>query len=133
MAEFTKLREEVVRTGVSARSASQRKVPREETCKYITAYAAAEERWFSFTAAGVQSCGIPPQIATQLKQVRANTEQTRERICMAALAEPVTAPSLTAPSRDAASPDAALGTSWPATPTLTTKNNDASLRLPRWK
>jgi hypothetical protein len=122
MAEFTRLREDVERKGVAAKSAGQRKLPREEMCKYITAYAAAEEKWASFTAAGVQSCGIPSQIATQLKQVHANTEQTKEKICMPGPA-PVTAPSL----------DAAPGTNMPATPvsTPTIKNNDASLWLYR--
>jgi hypothetical protein len=101
MAEFTRLREDVARTGAAAKSAGQRKVPRDEMCKYVTAHAAAEERWVSFTAAGVQSCGIPPQIATQLKQVHADTEQTKEKICVAGLAGPVTAPNLTVKNNDA--------------------------------
>ena len=42
IAEFTKLREDVEKKGKFARSASERKVTREEMCKYITAYATAE-------------------------------------------------------------------------------------------
>jgi hypothetical protein len=83
MAEFAKLREEVEKKGLAAKAAGQRKVAREEMCKLITTYAAAEAKWVKFTEAGVQTCGIPPQISNQLKQVHVNTEQTRERICTA--------------------------------------------------
>jgi hypothetical protein len=81
MAEFTKLREEVLKRGEAAQAAGQHKVSREETCKHITAYAVAELKWVKFTEAGVSSCGIPAQVAQQLKQVHANTEQTKEKVC----------------------------------------------------
>jgi hypothetical protein len=71
MAEFTKLREEVLKRGEAAQAAGQHKVSREETCKHITAYAVAELKWVKFTEAGVSSCGIPAQVAQQLKQVHA--------------------------------------------------------------
>jgi hypothetical protein len=92
MAEFAKLREEVEKKGMAAKAAGQRKVGREEMCKYITTYATAEAKWVKFTESGVQSCGIPVQVANQLKQVHANTEQTREKICTAGPAQ--VAPSL---------------------------------------
>jgi hypothetical protein len=92
MAEFAKLREDVEKKGMAAKAAGQRKVGREEMCKYITTYATAEAKWVKFTESGVQTCGIPAQIANQLKQVHSNTEQTREKICAAGPA--AAAPSL---------------------------------------
>jgi hypothetical protein len=95
MAEFTKLREEVEKKGMAAKAAGQKHVGREEMCKLITVYATAEAKWVKFTEAGVGSCGIPVQIANQLKQVHSNTEQTREKICTAGpAAGPAAAPSL---------------------------------------
>jgi hypothetical protein len=81
MAEYVKLREDVQKKGMAAKAAGERKVPREEMCKLITSYAASEAKWVKFTEAGVQTCGIPAEVANQLKQVHANTEQTREKIC----------------------------------------------------
>jgi hypothetical protein len=86
MAEFAKLREEVEKKGKAAKSASERKVGREEMCKYIGTYAEAEARWVKYTETNVQGCGIPLQIVNQLKQVHTNTEQTKQKICMAAQA-----------------------------------------------
>jgi hypothetical protein len=103
MAEFAKLREEAEKKGMAAKAAGQRKVGREEMCKYITTYATAEAKWVKFTESGVQTCGIPAQVANQLKQVHANTEQTREKICAAG-------PAAAAPSLSDA-----LGTSRPPT------------------
>jgi hypothetical protein len=92
MVEFTKLREEVEKKGMAAKAAGQKKAPREEMCKYVTAYADAEAKWVKFTVSGVQSCGIPPQVADQLKQVHSGTEQTKQKICAAGPA--AAAPSL---------------------------------------
>ncbi len=83
LAEFTKLREDVEKKGLAAKAAGQKHAPREEMCKLITTYAAAEAKWVKFTETGVQSCGIPAQIATQLTKVHTNTEQTREKVCAA--------------------------------------------------
>jgi hypothetical protein len=95
MAEFTKLREDVEKKGIAAKAAGQKHVAREEMCKLISSYAAAEAKWVKFAETGVSSCGIPPQIATQLKQVHSNTEQTREKICTAGPGGgPAAAPSL---------------------------------------
>jgi hypothetical protein len=104
MAEFTKLREEVEKKGTAAKVASQKKPAREEMCKYITAYADAEARWVKFTVAGVQTCGIPPQVAEQLQKVHTGTEQTRQKICTAgpAAAAPTLSEHLTVSPRTTA-------------------------------
>jgi hypothetical protein len=82
MGEFVKLREEVEKRGKIAKAASEHKANREEMCKLITTFAEVEGKWAKFTEVNTQtSCGIPAQVATQLKQMHANTEQTRQRIC----------------------------------------------------
>ena len=99
MAEFTKLREDVEKKGMAAKEASTHKVSREDMCKYVTTYAAAEEKWVKFTVSSVQSCGIPAQVADQLKKVHANTEQTKQKLCAAgpSAAAPTLSDFLTAP------------------------------------
>jgi len=81
--EFAKLRDEVQKRGLAAKTASQRKASREEMCKHITAYSVAELKWVKYTEANVTSCGIPTEVVQQLKQVHSNTEQTKGRICAA--------------------------------------------------
>jgi hypothetical protein len=81
MAEFAKLREDVQMIGLAAKAAGQRKVGREEMCKHITAFSAAELKWVKYSEANVQTCGIPAEVVQQLKQVHDNTEQTRKKIC----------------------------------------------------
>jgi hypothetical protein len=82
MADFVKLREEVEKRGKAAKAASEHKASREEMCRLIMTFADVEGRWARFTEVNTQtSCGIPAQVANQLKQMHANTEQTRQRIC----------------------------------------------------
>ena len=83
MEEFGKLRDEVQKRGLAAKAAGARKVSREEMCKHITAYNAAELKWVKFTESNVTSCGIPVQVVNQLKEVHGHTEQTKEKICAA--------------------------------------------------
>ncbi len=83
MAEFTKLRQDVEKRGLAAKAAGQRKASREEMCKHITAYSAAELKWVKYSENNVTTCGIPTQVVQQLKQVHSNTEQTKEKICAA--------------------------------------------------
>ncbi len=117
MAEFARLREDVQKRGLAAKAAGQRKVSREEMCKHITAYSAAELKWVKYTEANTTSCGIPAEVAQQLKQVHSNTEQTKEKICAAG------------PGPAAAAPPSlsdALGTSRLPTPE-TTKSGSGTL------
>jgi hypothetical protein len=115
MAEFSKLREDVQKRGLAAKAAGQRKVSREEMCKHITDYSAAELKWVKYTEANTTTCGIPPEVAQQLKQVHNNTEQTKAKICAAG-------PSAAAPP----SLSDALGTSRLPTPE-TTKSGSGTL------
>jgi hypothetical protein len=116
MAEFARLREDVQKRGLAAKAAGQRKVSREEMCKHITAYSAAELKWVKYTEANTATCGIPGEVAQQLKQVHSNTEQTKEKICAAGPAPTAAPPSLSD----------ALGTSRLPTPE-TTKSGSGTL------
>ena len=112
--EFAKMREDVQKKGIAAKQASEKHVPREELCKLITVYGAAEAKWVKFAEQGVSACGIPVEIVNQLKQVHGRTEQAREKICAAGPASAAMAgPSLSE----------ALGTS---RPTLETKHSGAN-------
>src|SRR5215471_232856 len=82
-AKFAELRDDVQQKGLAAKAASQRKASREEMCKHITAYSAAELKWVKFTETNVTKCGIPVQVLSQLKEVHGRTEQTKEKICTA--------------------------------------------------
>ena len=112
MAEFAKLRDDVQKKGLAAKAAGERKVSREEMCKHITAYNAAELKWVKYSESNVSTCGIPGEVVQQLKQVHGHTEQTREKICAAGAAAPA-APSLAD----------ALGTTKLPTPETTKSGN----------
>jgi hypothetical protein len=116
MAEFARLREDVQKRGLAAKAAGQRKVSREEMCKHITDYSAAELKWVKYTEANTASCGIPAEVAQQLKQVHGNTEQTKAKICAAGPGPTAAPPSLSD----------ALGTSRLPTPE-TTKSGSGTL------
>src|SRR5262249_36630988 len=88
MAELTRLRQEVERKGQAAKGASQRHAAGMERRERIAAYAAAEEKWVIYAESNLQSCSFPFQIVNELKQVHANTEQTRDKICTVVLAAP---------------------------------------------
>src|SRR6266446_8226625 len=55
MAEFARLRDDVQKRGLAAKAAGQRKVSRQEMCKHITAYSAAELKCVKYTEANVTS------------------------------------------------------------------------------
>ena len=88
------MREDVEKKGRAAKALSERKPAREEMCKQITVFATAEAKWVKFAEANVASCGIPKEVAQQLKTMHGNTEQARERICSGGPAAAPPAPSL---------------------------------------
>ena len=89
LVEFTKMRDDVQKKGLAAKAASERKATQEEMCKHITVYAAAEAKWVKFTESNVATCGIPRDVAQQLKTMHGRTEQSRKNVCApGATAEP---------------------------------------------
>jgi hypothetical protein len=85
MAEFAELRDDVQKRGLAAKAAGQRKASREEMCKHITAYGAAELKWVKYSEDNVTGCAIPTEFVSQLKRAHSNTEQIKEKICKSLL------------------------------------------------
>ena len=79
--QFTKLREETEKRAKNAKAASERKASREEMCKLIQGYAAAEAKWVKYTKDNSASCGIPPEVPKNLAAMHARTLQVRKNIC----------------------------------------------------
>jgi hypothetical protein len=104
VAEFTRLREDVLNKGLAAKDAGQRKVSREEMCRHITAYSAAVSKWIKWAESGVQNCGTSVQIVQQLQQVQSNTEETKKKICAGVPSPWLDTPTPALPSRRLPSP-----------------------------
>jgi hypothetical protein len=81
VAQFTELREHVEKLAQNTKAVGERKGPREEMCKAIQVYAAAEEKWVKFTVDNATKCGIPPEVPKQLKMVHERTMTARKNIC----------------------------------------------------
>ena len=84
MKGFTQYREETEKRGLAAKAAGDaHKVTREEMCKLVNAYSAAEVKWIKFTADNLAKCGIPKEILVQIKTAHSHTEEARTKICSA--------------------------------------------------
>jgi hypothetical protein len=83
--EFANYRAEVEKRAkiAEAEGHKKEKPTREKMCELITNYSAAEFKWLKFIEANVSKCGIPPQIAEQVKTVHTRTAETKKRVCSA--------------------------------------------------
>ena len=107
MKEFMPLREDTEKKAKAVQAASKRKPSPQEACKLFTALVASQDKLGKFAAAHVQSCGIPPEVVTQIRAAVKETDGVRAKVCEVAARGPVqTGPSLSD----------ALGTSQLATP-----------------
>jgi hypothetical protein len=84
MKGFVPLREEAEKRGKLIKAAGDRKAPPDEACKLIGNYAQAEVKMIVYIDSHAAKCGIPPQIAEQLKNGHKGTEGLQKRVCMAA-------------------------------------------------
>ena len=84
MTGFQPLREDAEKKGKAIKAASERHAPPDEACKVIGNFAAAEVKMISYVEKNAQKCGIPPQIAEQLKTGHKNTENLLKKVCDAA-------------------------------------------------
>jgi hypothetical protein len=78
---FSKFREEVEKRAIAAKTASEKKVARDEMCTLVTAYSAAESKWIKFSEDNMAKCGIPKQAVDQIKGVHLRTADARKKIC----------------------------------------------------
>jgi hypothetical protein len=83
VAEFMRLRGVVEKEGMAAKAAHDKKASREEMCKIITVFSAAEEKMTKYAETNATTCGIPADAVKQMKGNHAHTAQVREQICSA--------------------------------------------------
>jgi hypothetical protein len=113
--DFTALRDEAQKRMKTAHEAGQRKAPAPEMCKLIGHYAEAEAKLLKFVEDNGVWCGMPAQLAEQVKAGQAKTSEARKRICSAATAPKPSTPTLsdslgTTRVADPSKPKAGTGT-----------------------
>jgi hypothetical protein len=81
---FVPLREDAEKKGKLIKVASERHATPDEACKVIGTYAAAEIKMMNYVEKNSAKCGIPPQIAEQLKAGHKGTEALLKKVCDAA-------------------------------------------------
>jgi hypothetical protein len=84
MKGFMPLREDAEKKGKLIKAASERHAPPDEACKLISAYSQAEVKMIKYVESHAGSCGIPPQIADQLKGGHKGTEALEKKVCAVA-------------------------------------------------
>ena len=84
MKEFLPLREDAEKKGKLLKAASDKHASAEEACKLIKNYGAAESKMIAYVEGHSTKCGIPPQVAEQLKKGHGNTEMMTQKVCGAA-------------------------------------------------
>jgi len=84
MKNFVPLREEAEKRGKMIKAASDRHAGPDEACKLIRNYSQAEVKMIKYVETNAAKCGIPPQIADQLKSGHKNTEGLLTKVCNAA-------------------------------------------------
>jgi hypothetical protein len=84
MKGFVPLREEAEKRGKMIKAASERHASPEEACKLIKNFGQAEIKMISYVDSNSAKCGIPPQIAEQLKNGHKNTDKMQKQVCAAA-------------------------------------------------
>jgi hypothetical protein len=81
MKAFLPLREEAEKRGKLIKAASDRHAPPDEACKLIGNFGQAEIKMIKYIESHAASCGIPPQIADQMKTGHKNTETMQQKVC----------------------------------------------------
>jgi hypothetical protein len=84
MKQFMPLREEAEKRGKLIKAASDRHAPPDEACKLISNFGQAETKMIKYVETHSADCGIPPQIADQLKAGHKNTEALQKKVCAVA-------------------------------------------------
>ena len=75
------MREDAEKRGKLIKAASDRHASAAEACKLIGNYGQAEVKMISYIESHAAKCGIPPQIAEQLKTGHKNTEGMQQKVC----------------------------------------------------
>ena len=86
--EFSALRGESEKRGKAIQAASNRKAGPPEACKLFNALMASEVKLIAYVEKNGKSCGMPPQVAGQLKANHDKVKGIRDRVCQVAAAGP---------------------------------------------
>ncbi len=78
---FLPLREDAEKKGKMIKAASDRHAQPDEACKIIGNYSAAEVKMIKYVETNAAKCGIPGQIAEQLKAGHKGTEGLLAKVC----------------------------------------------------
>jgi hypothetical protein len=70
--------------GKLIKAASERHAPPGEECELIGNFGQSEIKMIKYVDANLTKCGIPPQVAEQLRAGHKNTEVMRKKICAVA-------------------------------------------------
>ena len=81
MKGFVPLRQEAEKRGKLIKAASDRKATPDVACKLIGNYSAAEVKMIKYVEANAAKCGIPQQVADQLKTGHKQTEGLLQKVC----------------------------------------------------
>jgi hypothetical protein len=84
MKGFVPLREEAEKRGKLIKAASDHHAPPDEACKLIGNFGQAEIKMIKYVESHAAKCGIPTQIADQLKNGHKNTESMQQKVCAVA-------------------------------------------------
>jgi len=84
MSGFVPLREEAEKRGKLIKAASDRHASPDEACKLIGNFGQSEIKMIKYVESHAAKCGIPQQIADQLKNGHKNTENMQKKVCAVA-------------------------------------------------
>jgi hypothetical protein len=84
MKGFVPLREEAEKRGKMIKAASDRHAQPAEACKLIENFSQAELKMIKYVESNLAKCGIPAQVADQLKGGHKNTETMLQKVCAVA-------------------------------------------------
>ena len=84
MQGFVPLREEAEKRGKLIKAASDRHASPDEACKLIGNFGQSEIKMIKYVESHAAKCGIPQQIADQLKNGHKNTESMQKKVCAVA-------------------------------------------------
>jgi hypothetical protein len=80
--QFNTIRSEAETRGMAAKTASEKQASREDMCKLVKDYTAAEDNLVNFAETNMSKCGIPNEILLQLKTVRARNAINQMNWCV---------------------------------------------------
>jgi hypothetical protein len=78
---FVPLRDDAEKKGKMIKAAGDRHEGPDVACKLIKNYSAAEVKMIKYVESNSAKCGIPAQVADQLKAGHKNTEGLEQRVC----------------------------------------------------